>query len=128
MPNLPKKLPYSTGPDSQNYYATPGSGNVNKSIIATTLVITALGVVRAWTAKPPQGITRVVIGGYILMFLLSVLDLFGGGLGELATMLARLALVAVLLLEGVPILQQFIVLNGGSTAPAILPQQPKKPS
>lgn len=90
--------------------------NVNKFVIASTLIIMGVGIVHAWTATPPQGITRVVIGGYVFMFVLSIFDLFGGGLAQIANALALLAVVFVLLYEGLPIVQQLGILTGGTTA------------
>jgi hypothetical protein len=96
--------------------------NVNRSVVASTLVIMAVGIAHAWTATPPQGITSVVLGGYVLMLILSVVDLFGGGLSQLASGLALLALVFALLVEGVPIVQQLgtnrFLQTTGSTTPA----------
>lgn len=86
--------------------------NVNKQVIASTLVIMAVGIVHAWTAKPPQGITSVVMGGYGVMLVLAVIDLFGGGMQRLASALSLLAVVFVLLLEGLPIIQGI----GGGTS------------
>lgn len=90
--------------------------NVNKRVIASTLIIMGVGIVHAWTSTPPQGITRVVLGGYILMAILSIVDLFGGGLADLAGALSMLAVVFVLLYEGLPVLQQFGILTGGTPA------------
>jgi hypothetical protein len=90
--------------------------NVNKQVIASTLVIMAVGVVHAWTAKPPQGITPVVLGGYGLMVILSIVDMFGGGLSQVVSAIAMLALVATLLLEGLPIIQNLGI--GGSSEPS----------
>lgn len=86
--------------------------NVNKQVIASTLVIMAVGVLHAWTSKPPQGITTVIMGGYGVMLVLAVIDMFGGGMQKLASALSLLAVVAVILLEGLPILQH---LGGGSS-------------
>jgi len=105
--------------------------NVNKSVIGTTLVIMGLGIVHAWSSNPPQGITRVVLGGYVLMFLLSLFDLFGGGLAQVATAIALLALVSAIMLEGLPILQNIgsaSFLNPGSAAPATGSTAPAPPS
>lgn len=84
--------------------------NVNRQVIASTLIIMAVGIVHAWQAK--QGITAVVMGGYGVMIVLSVIDLFGGGMAQVASALSLLAVVFVLLLEGVPIIQNLT--SGGA--------------
>lgn len=86
---------------------------VNKHILVTVVVIFAGGVVRVWVLH--QGtITKTMIGALVFMLILSVLDIFGGPLSSLASALAMLALVAVLLDVFLPvILQQPIVQQGG---------------
>jgi hypothetical protein len=98
--------------------------NVNKRIIASTLVIMALGIVHAWTANPPQGITKVVLGGYVLMLILSILDLFGGGAAQAASALALLVLVLAILAEGLPILTNLRTLLAGSASSGSSTGQP----
>jgi hypothetical protein len=44
-------------------------------------------------------ITRVIIGGYVFMLMLSVGDMFGGDIGKLMSALALLAATYVLLVE-----------------------------
>lgn len=100
--------------EQTHFQGLGGSFNVNKPIIAATLVIMAVGVIHAWTSNPPQGITRIVLGGYILMLILSVFDMIGGGLASLSRAIAMLAMVTVLLLEGIPILQQFGIITTGA--------------
>lgn len=61
------------------------------------VVIAGSGVVNAWLNKKP--ITMVVIGSYILLLVLSVMDMFGGKISQLASAIAMLAVVYVLLTE-----------------------------
>src|SRR5215472_7484085 len=97
----PWRTPPAAPPDTgQNNVAFFG-GEINKQIIMTTLVIMGVGILRAWTSNPPQGITTIVLGGYVLMVVLSIVDLFGGPLASLTRIIAMLALVSVLLIEGV---------------------------
>lgn len=70
---------------------------MNQKIVAAVVIITGSGVMNAWMNKKP--ITRVVIGSYILLLVLSVMDMFGGGLSQLASGIAILAATYVLLTE-----------------------------
>lgn len=70
---------------------------MNKKIIVATLVIAGSGVVNAWIKKQP--ITKVILGSYIFVLVLSVIDMFGGPLSQLATALAMLAVTYVLVSE-----------------------------
>jgi len=68
---------------------------MNKHITAAALIIMLSGVLKAWASQTP--ITRVIIGGYVLLLILAILDLFGGPLSRLASAIAMLAVVYVLL-------------------------------
>lgn len=70
---------------------------MNKQIIAAVAIIGASGVVAAWVNKKP--ITRVILGSYVLLLILSVLDLFGGQVSKLAGALALIAALYVILNE-----------------------------
>lgn len=70
---------------------------MNKKIIVAAVVITGSGVVNAWQAQKP--ITPVILGGYIFILILAVLDMFGGPVSDLASALAMLAATYVLLTE-----------------------------
>ena len=70
---------------------------MNKKIIAAAFVIAGAGVFRAWQAK--TAITRVVLGAYVFVLMLSIMDMFGGPLATLASALAMLAVTYVLLTE-----------------------------
>jgi hypothetical protein len=85
---------------------------MNDKIIIAVVVIAGAGITNAWLNKKP--ITTVVIGSYILLLVLSLLDMFGGKISELASALAMLAVVYVLLTE-VP-WQQIIALVQGKKA------------
>ena len=68
---------------------------MNKSIIAAVMIIGASGVASAWVKKQP--ITRVILGAYVLLLILSVLDFFGGTVSRLASALAMIAALYVIL-------------------------------
>jgi len=70
---------------------------MNKTIVASTAIITGSGLVNAYTKKQP--ITRVIIGGYVLMLMLSIGDLFGGDFAKIMSAIAVLAATYVLLTE-----------------------------
>lgn len=70
---------------------------VNKQIVIAGVVIAASGVFNAWMNKKP--ITPVIIGAYIIVFLLALMDMFGGDISKLASMLAMLAMTSILLME-----------------------------
>ena len=78
---------------------------MNKKIAVVGFIIVGGGLIKAWTANPPQAITPVIIGGYVFILLLALLDAFGGPLGNLAGALAIVAGIYVVLTEYVPILQ-----------------------
>jgi hypothetical protein len=77
---------------------------MNKHIIAATLVIGGSGIIKAWQSQPPKPITPIIIGSYVFMLVLSILDLFGGQVSTLAGALAMVAMVAVILNTWTPIL------------------------
>jgi hypothetical protein len=70
---------------------------MNKFIIIAGFVIVGSGVVNAWTNQKP--VTAVILGGYIFVLLLALLDTFGGPVSNLANALALLAMTYVLLTE-----------------------------
>jgi hypothetical protein len=70
---------------------------MNTKIVASVVVIAASGLANAWLNHKP--ISVVIIGSYILLLILSVLDMFGGGIAQLASGLAMVAVVYVLLTE-----------------------------
>ncbi|SRR6266702_6743729 len=70
---------------------------MNKKIIIATVVIASSGVLNAWQNNKP--ITPVIMGAYIFVFILAILDMFGPPLSTLAGALAMLAVVYVLLNE-----------------------------
>lgn len=70
---------------------------MNKKVVVAAVIITGSGVVNAWTNQKP--ITPVIIGGYIFVLVLAVMDAFGGPLADLAGALAMLAALYVLLTE-----------------------------
>lgn len=70
---------------------------MDRKIVAATAVIVASGVVNAWTSKKP--ITPVILGGYVFMLVLSLLEMFGGDTAKLADALAMLAVTYVVIAE-----------------------------
>jgi hypothetical protein len=72
---------------------------VNKHIVAAALIIGATGVIKAYSSNPPKAITPVIIGTYVLLLLLALMDLFGGPLAALSSALAMLAVLYILLTE-----------------------------
>lgn len=66
---------------------------MNKQIVVATAIIAGSGVISSWQAKKP--ITPVILGAYIFMLLLALLDAFGGDISKLASALALLAMTAV---------------------------------
>jgi hypothetical protein len=84
---------------------------MNKKIIIATVVIAGSGVLNAWQNKKP--ITPVILGAYIFVFILAILDMFGGQLSTLAGALAMLAVVYILIHE-FPWTQIQDAINGGT--------------
>lgn len=69
---------------------------VNKHIVAAALIIGLTGIVNAATMHN-SSMTRVIIGAYVFLLILSVLDYFGGPLDTIASALAMLAVLYVIL-------------------------------
>lgn len=72
---------------------------MNKQIVAATLLIGATGIVKSYTSNPPKPITPVIIGSYVFLLLLALLDMFGGSLSQLASALAMLVTISVVLTQ-----------------------------
>lgn len=70
---------------------------MNKQIVVAAFIITGSGVVKVWLADNPHGTTKVVLGGYIFLLVLSLLDMAGGDLSKIASGLAMVAVVYTLL-------------------------------
>lgn len=68
---------------------------MNTKIIVSSVVIVSSGVLKA--IEQHKAISPVVEAGYIFMLLLSLLDVFGGKVAQLASALALLAMVSVLI-------------------------------
>lgn len=77
---------------------------INQQIVISAGGITAVGVVTALSQG--KGITRIVLGGYLLAVFLSVADLFGGAVSSIAGAIAMVALVAVILADAGPLFTQ----------------------
>lgn len=65
--------------------------------MVAVVVVTASGVVNAILNK--KALTPVIIGSYVFLFVLSVMDMYGGPMSSLAGALAMLAVTFVLLTE-----------------------------
>ena len=75
---------------------------MNKHIIAATLIIGGSGVIKAWQSK--KAITPVILGSYVFMLVLSIADLAGGQVSQLAGAIAMVAMITVILNTWTPIL------------------------
>lgn len=70
---------------------------MNKKIIVAAFVIVGSGVVNGFMQK--KAITPIILGGYIFVLVLALIDMFGPPLSTLASALAMLAVVMILLTE-----------------------------
>lgn len=70
---------------------------LNKPIVVSALIIGGSATVQAIAAGKP--ITRILIGSYIFVLVLAVLDLFGGTISQLASALALIAAISVVLTQ-----------------------------
>lgn len=70
---------------------------INRTILFSALIIGISGVVQSFlrTGK----FARQLIGAYVFLLLLSLVDLIGGGASQLASALAILAVIYVLLTQ-----------------------------
>lgn len=67
---------------------------MNRKIIIAVVVIGGAGIVGDIMAQKP--LTPVILGSYIFLFVLSIMDIFGGPFSNLAGALAMVAVVYVL--------------------------------
>lgn len=88
---------------------------VNAQIVIAVAVITAGGFVTRWLGFAAQGTsdTRILLGGYMLLLILSVFDLFGGIFSVVSGAIAMLA-AFVTILTVVPWAEILAVVSGGS--------------
>lgn len=70
---------------------------MNRKIIVATFIIAGSGIANAWTKNKP--ITGVIVGSYIFILMLSIMDMFGGPFAQLSGALAMLAVTYVLLTQ-----------------------------
>lgn len=77
--------------------------NGEQRILVAGGLILVIGTVSSYQKKKP--LDKPIIGGLTLILLLAGLAALGSGPAELAGQFALLALVAVILAEGVPILK-----------------------
>lgn len=67
--------------------------NLNRRIIISGVLLIAAGVYRVVVVKDTKTtLTRVIVGGYLLMVLASLIDLVGGPVGQISSLLLTLAL------------------------------------
>jgi hypothetical protein len=72
---------------------------MNTKIVVATFIIAGTGIANAYLNEKNPKITPIIIGSYILLLILSILDMLGGGLAQLSSGLAMVAVVFVLLHE-----------------------------
>lgn len=72
--------------------------NLNKHIIIATLGLVAIGAVKH-ALNPSVKLTPIVIGGYVVMLVLSVIDLFGPQASKMASAFAMITLLSGALTE-----------------------------
>lgn len=70
---------------------------MNKQIVAAAVLIGATGVIGAASGGRP--LTPVIIGTYVFLLALAILDMFGGQFSPFASALAMLAALYVLITE-----------------------------
>lgn len=70
---------------------------MNRQIIVAAIIIGASGVANAWINSKP--ITTVIIGSYVFLLILALMDMYGGTLSTLSGALAMVAATYVLLTE-----------------------------
>jgi hypothetical protein len=74
---------------------------VNRQIVTSVLIIMGAGAYRVLVIKPAPGkhtltLTRVIVGGYMLAIIASIIDLVGGLGAQLSNMLLGLAVMTAL--------------------------------
>lgn len=70
---------------------------MNRKIVVAVVIIAGSGVVNALLKKKP--LTPVIIGAYVFLFVLSILDIYGGPASQIAGALAMLAATYVIITE-----------------------------
>ena len=75
---------------------------VNRHIVVAGIIVLGCGIIRYWTGQTASraNMTRILMGGYVLVLVLSLLDL-SIALRPIASALADLAAIAVLFSSGV---------------------------
>jgi hypothetical protein len=68
----------------------------NRTIIAATIIIMVAGIYHYFlqSANKSTTLTRILVGGYMLAFFASLLDLIGFGVGQVAGWILMLAVAA----------------------------------
>lgn len=83
---------------------------MNKQIVISGVVIIIGGSFYALSNNKP--LTPVITGGYVMMLALSVFDLFGGPVSQIAGGIAMVAAIAVVLTYGGPLVSDLMKLSG----------------
>lgn len=103
---------------------------MNKQIVVSGIVIIIGGSFYALSNKKP--LTPVITGGYVMMLALSVFDLFGGPVSQIAGGIAMVAAIAVVLTYGGPLVSDLTKLSGSklstTNGPATNSGQPLSPN
>lgn len=69
--------------------------NINRQIIFSGFIIVGTGIIRATQGKSDY--TTVLVGGYVFILVLSIMDAFGGNLSRFSGALALLAAAYVVI-------------------------------
>lgn len=104
-----------------------GSFQINRQIVIAVVVITGITIFNNVTQQKP--ITKVIIGSYILLILLALLDMFGGPFSEISGAIAMLALVYVIVTQLAPNATRLWSILSNPPTPTVTPpeQQPALP-
>jgi hypothetical protein len=87
---------FSVGLLGTAYVARCAHGEkVNRKIIIAVVVVSSAGIANAWLNK--RHITPVIIGSYVFLLVLALMDTLGGVVSQFAGALAMLAVVYTLI-------------------------------
>jgi hypothetical protein len=85
------------------YIDATGDVMINRTVIVAGIVIMTTGVISVWGKSTQTGpsVTRVFLGGYVVILILAAVDTFIPAAAPLVTALAGVAMVSVVLASGV---------------------------
>ena len=92
---------------------------MNRKIIVSVIIIAGSGIINAWQKN--QAVTPVIIGSYVFLLVLSLLDTIGGPVANIAGGLAVVAATFVVLNE-FPWNTLLSALQGNTKPPIQTPQ------